>query len=260
MDDECLAVEFLSLASFDSIAAGYAAVNANESLRGFPFVVRASECFRDIATETKVRSQINKEREVKGYSCHNGSSMSSTGREALEAFDDASLAFNTVDSLSTRGNALLPDVMAILAEEANVERALWLAYVISPVTKEGIETGELHLDPPFGSNWQFLSSGTKVWYAVAIPEECKDEQQDDGEKEAFPPFILSDYSQFKSPNMREIQRLHGCVYQCTLQAGDFISIPIHWPHCVTTTEPSIGLSGYTSTPIMMRDAALLRIA
>ena len=38
------------------------------------------------------------------------------------------------------------------------------------------------------------------------------------------------------------------VLTADIQAGDFLSFPVSWPHAVATLEASLGLSGYMAVP------------
>jgi hypothetical protein len=77
-----------------------------------PFIVRNDASFSILATEINERKQINREQSVKGYDS-TGKVCRLSGRQALLNFDDCSLAFNIVDSATTRGHSdLLPKYLA----------------------------------------------------------------------------------------------------------------------------------------------------
>ncbi len=75
-------------------------------------------------------------------------------------------SFNVVDSVSTRGLSLLPAALAAWNQRCGdaFDHHVSLAYVLSPA-KPGV-FGTLHLDPPYGSNWQYLCCGLKTWATI----------------------------------------------------------------------------------------------
>ncbi len=218
----------LPFATFATMEEGYAA--CAESGRGFPFVVRACAGF-EATTEAAVRGQLGHERDIKGYTMSGGTQHLS-GREALRKWDNSSLECNVVDSASTRGHtALLPAALAAISRDALVPESLWLAYVLSP--EDLINCGALHIDPPYGSGWQYLARGRKHWYALDHAA-----------------FSLADYEAAHGcppppPIMHTIISKHSVV-DVVIGPGDFVSCPAGWPHAVATLEASIGLSGYTA--------------
>ena len=52
------------------------------------------------------------------------------------------------------------------------------------------------------------------------------------------------------PDMKALSLLHDC-YRVDIGPGDFVSVPIHWPHSINTTGASLGLSGYGAVPTSM---------
>ena len=156
-----------SIIAYPTLEEGYAACTL---LGAHPFVVRRnlesnSTCeFNERATVQAISSQIRVEREIKGYG-ENGS-QSSSGREALAAWNNDELLFNVVDSASTRGNSLLSHSLAEIGRNAGVDEDFLLAYVLSPVSLNG-QAGELHIDPPYGSGWQYLAGdSSKTWFII----------------------------------------------------------------------------------------------
>lgn len=51
----------------------------------------------------------------------------------------------------------------------------------------------------------------------------------------------------RGPDMVAIASRHE-VWTALLLAGDFISVPVRWPHAVCTSEASVGVSGYGVVP------------
>jgi hypothetical protein len=231
---------------YASLEAGYDACNALG--RGHAFVVRA--CGDKFGLLASIRSQIRLEKSVYGTNYGTTVTKFTSGKECLCAWDDNTLAFNVIDSVSTRGHSLLmPAYLAEIGRESGVSESMWLAYVVSAASSQ---CGELHVDPPFGSGWQYLAQGIKQWFII-------DEQD--------PSFSLKSYNATSAaasgPDMSTIAASMGSgrIYSAVISTGDFLSCPLDWPHAVFTREKSIGLSGYTATPelrqAVMAEAALL---
>lgn len=146
-----------------------------------------------------------------------------SGVQCLSDYDDESLSFNIVDSQSTRGfQDLLPKALQDLAIESGIDSDVWLSYVMSPVEVYPlVSIGATHIDPPYGSGWQYISEGMKRWY-------------------------IFDHS----------GALGTIVYSSVIYAGDFLSCPMTFNHCVKTIMKTIGLSGYSSSPILIANIAL----
>ena len=215
---------------FASFEEGFEACRQNG--QGFPFVIRACRSF-SLMTEAVIRNQISKERIVKGYV--KGEVQLSTGQSALDAWDSQCLGFNIVDSVSSRGySLLLPKALEIINRKADVEESLWLAYVLSPANP--LQCGEIHIDPPFGSGWQYLAVGKKTWYVMDRSLFSIDDYNSSiaGDKE------------FDAPDMDELSK-HFEIISATIGPGDFLSCPIDWPHAVKSLEGSLGISGYSES-------------
>lgn len=227
------ATKFHKFRQFATLEAGYAACDAEGT--AFPFVVRAANSFQSIAEiNAALRSQLRKEQLVTGYA--GGKTFQLPGRVALQQWEDNTLGFNIVDSSSTRGSiGLLPKALGDINRTRHVPESVWLAYVLSPSRPHAC--GELHIDPPFGSGWQYLATGSKVWYVL------------DGSSFSLAGHTASlDADQrLQPPCMSELAK-SNTVFQVTIGAGDFVSCPMDWPHAVLTLEASLGLSGYTATP------------
>lgn len=211
----------IPLPEYDSIEAGF--VVSNASKLGLPFVVRAAQlqsingCI--FPTLINIRQQILKEKIVKGYES-SGKVHNESGYQYLSDYDDDTLSFNIVDSQSTRGySRLLPMSLQMLSSQSGIDSDVWLSYVISPVFAIYPLTsiGSTHIDPPYGSGWQYISEGMKQWY-------------------------IFDHTSCINGTV---------VYSSTLYAGDFISCPMTLSHCVRTMIKTIGLSGYSSSPILL---------
>ena len=52
------------------------------------------------------------------------------------------------------------------------------------------------------------------------------------------------------PDMAALS-LTGDCYKTVIGAGDFVYVPIHWAHAISTTLASVGLSGYGCVPTCM---------
>lgn len=238
---------FRSFREFDTITEGFAAAEC-EGVDALPFVVRASEAalagifksgFGADATswpsEAMIRDQLRREQDVKGYLGAYNDAVHMTGRDTLSCFDAGTMTHNVVDSESTRSStSLLSGEMIALNAKSRVDSDNWLAYVISPRSKG---CGQLHKDPPHGSNWQYLSSGSKTWYAMSTSFDL-------GVHNAttFQPGV--------PPDMAALS-LTGDCYKTVIGAGDFVYVPIHWAHAISTTLASVGLSGYGCVPTCM---------
>jgi hypothetical protein len=171
-----------------------------------PIIVRS--CWNEFPPEilAKIRKQIRHEQVVHGYQYQTNTRIEIPGFQVLDQFDQsAHFNFNIVDSPSTRGITLLPQSIECANRNAGIMESVWLAYVITgnPVD------GEWHIDPPYGSGWQFLAQGEKEWCIESLPD-CE----------------------------------RG-VYKGVIYAGDWIYCPSGWRHAVKTIRKSIGLSGYT---------------
>jgi len=166
---------FVSIREFATLQEAYAVVRSEEY--PLPFVVRVANLSledSDLSVSSgsdsttwsqtaQIRSQIKFERVVHGYDVDDITTKF-TGREALRLWDENILPANIIDSGSTRGDGLLHPTMLDLAQQSDVHNIYWLAYVLSLVTSC---PGELHVDPPHGSNWQYLSKGEKTWYTLS---------------------------------------------------------------------------------------------
>ena len=93
--------------------------------------------------------------------------------------------------------------------------------------------GALHGAPPYGSAWQYLASGEKVWFALANNT-----------------FSLQSFAgATKAPDMASLSLLHAC-YRVVIRPGDFVSVPMAWAHAVDTRTAAIGLSGYSASTML----------
>ena len=209
----------IPLTEYSSIESGFLASNA--SLLGIPFIVRAAnlESINESVFPKlmHIRKQILKEQILKGYK-NSGMSHIESGFQCLSDYDDDILSFNIVDSQSTRGySLLLPKLLQDLAFESGIDSDVWLSYVISPAAIYPlVSIGSTHTDPPYGSGWQYISEGMKQWY-------------------------IFDHSGVNGT----------IIYSSVIYAGDFISCPMTFHHCVRTIIKTIGLSGYSSSPILL---------
>jgi len=216
---------------FPSITEGFSACEL-EGTESLPFIVRGGE-EGTWASLASIRKQLGRESSVKGYSVTGkGETIYMSGQDTMTCFDDETMTHNVVDAESTRSaTALLSDDMTSISTESRVDRENWCAYVVSPTSHE---CGTLHCDPPHGSNWQYLASGEKVWYALNNNT-----------------FSLQSFEgSTKAPDMASLSLLHDC-YRVVISSGDFISVPIHWAHAVDTRMAAIGLSGYSAIPTSM---------
>lgn len=228
---------------FETLTSGYAACAAAES--PFPFVVRQSVDFAACASVAAIRAQLMLEEEVKGLDEKDGSYGYQSGREALANYDAGKRGVNIIDAEAgwdvetwkrTAGALdLMPAEMQRLPGSQLLNTRLLLAYVLSPLLREGSEgsLGALHIDPPLGSGWQYVAVGCKTWFVLQPHETFSSAER--CRKVSKPPDIAA------------ISAVTG-VLTATLQAGDFLSFPCCWAHCVATHEPSVGLSGYSVQP------------
>lgn len=141
---------------FETIVQGYDYCRLNGPI---PFVVRNCTEFLS-ATPGSIRSQINLEKEIHGY--NNEGTHEVTGRVAYDRWLNDTLDFNIVDSSSSRGSVLLPNIIRELNIANDVDSFLWFSYVL---TLAGVQS-KCHIDPPFGSGWQFISEGDKEWTII----------------------------------------------------------------------------------------------
>lgn len=229
---------------FATLSLGYAACEAEAV--PFPFVVRSCADFAACASEAAVRTQMRLESEVRGYSANAG--VVTTGRVALASFDAHALACNVIDSECKRPAALMPLALAATPGIESVHSSLRLAYVLSPLPAVLGEFGDLHCDPPWGSGWQWLARGRKRWH-------CVDDAPVEGRTSAY---SRAQCAALQSPpDMAQVAR-NARVLTATIEAGDFLSFPVSWPHAVATLEESIGLSGYMAVPTPRTPAAQLQ--
>ena len=129
-----------------------------------------------------------------------------------------------------------------------------LAYVMTPANDT---CGSLHIDPPYGSNWQFLCTGAKVWWALdprsgfSLPAwtAARDTAAEAGSAAGADSGVGMTRN-FSGPDAGELLALHTAhdVHTTRLAPGDFVSVPLAWPHWVATPEWSLGVSGYAETP------------
>jgi hypothetical protein len=220
---------FITFREFDTVTEGFCACEL-EGVESLPFVVRANSTGDSWSSLASIRKQLARESSVKGYLVSgNGETIYMSGQGTISCFDEGTMVHNVVDAESTRSaTALLSSEIAFISSESRVDRENWCAYVVSPAS---LVCGSLHCDPPHGSNWQYLASGQKVWYA--LNNKTFSLQTFEGSTEA--------------PDMASLSLLHDC-YRCIIEAGDFVSVPIHWAHAVNTRLAAIGLSGYSAIP------------
>lgn len=186
-------------------------------------------------SETTIRGQMCRERDIKGYEGAANEAVHMTGRDTLSCFDAGEMTHNVVDSESTRSStSLLSGEMIALNTTSRVDSDNWLAYVVSPMSNR---CGQLHKDPPHGSNWQYLSSGSKTWYAMSAAFDLEGHNAT-----TLEPGV--------PPDMAALS-LSGDCYKAVIGAGDFVYVPIHWAHAINTTLASVGLSGYGCVPTCM---------
>jgi len=232
---------YIPFREFNTVTKGFEACEAEGQL-AVPFVVRASALALsginkgDVGANksswpslAKIRNQLGLEAYIEGYSCVNSEKISLSGADTLIAHDNGTLNHNVIDSISTRSStSLLSEQMINVNKSSRVDEQNWLAYVVSPVSNQ---IGALHCDPPFGSNWQFMAEGKKTWYAVSPKE--------------FDIKLFDCHG--KAPDMKKISLLYD-TYKVSIGPGDFVSVPIFWPHAIQTNIAAIGLSGYSLVP------------
>ena len=207
----------LPISVFATLQQGYA---ANAGPVALPFVVRACGEFAE-ATCASVRSQFRLEQSVTGYA--KGVTHAASGRDALAAWDALTLDFNIVDSASTRGHLLLPAIFRENGGQECTMVSVRLAYCASPAAPD--TCGDLHMDPPYGSNWQYLAVGDKTWYCIdpaSLFSLTAYRASGPGSRPG-PPDVVALAAEFP-------------VHAITIGAGDFIAVPLHWAHAVLTTR------------------------
>ena len=263
---------FLSFREFETITEGYLACES-EGTKSLPFVVRASSLalsgvYKGDTTSNstswpsleQIRKQLSREADIKGYVGKKNTTIHMNGKDTLASYDDLSLQHNVVDSESTRSStSLLSSEMIAISSESRVDRENWLAYVVSPASNK---CGQLHTDPPHGSNWQYLSSGSKIWYCinvstfdvkvydVSITTATAATSIAATATVATTATTAATATVATPPDMEALSLLHDC-YRTTINPGDFVSVPIYWAHSINTKIASIGLSGYTAIPTSM---------
>jgi hypothetical protein len=160
------------------------------------------------------------------------------GRAALASFDDDTLRCNVIDSECSRPAALMPAALAASPGTDAVRASLRLAYVLSPMPAVAGAFGDLHCDPPMGSGWQFIARGRKRWH-------CVDDAKVQGRDSAY---SRAQCRRVACPPDMAAVALTARVLTADIEAGDFLSFPVSWPHAVATLEASLGLSGYAAVP------------
>lgn len=147
---------FKSVLEFSSLQEGYDFCRKNGPN---PFIVRNCPDFIS-ATHLEITSQMKLETEIHGY--NQSGTHKVRGRDAYNTWVDDTLDFNIVDSCSSRGCLLLPKVLKDLNIANEVEAMVWFSYVLTLAAVQS----KVHIDPPFGSGWQYLSQGSKCWTIV----------------------------------------------------------------------------------------------
>jgi hypothetical protein len=147
---------FRSVMEFSRLIDGYDYCRANGPT---PFVVRNCVDFIE-ATQAQVQSQIKFEKSLHGYNSSGRHHV--TGRVAFDSWLDGTLSFNIVDSNSSRGSRLLPSILRELNIANHVDSEVWFSYVLTVANVQS----KVHVDPPFGSGWQFLTQGSKEWTII----------------------------------------------------------------------------------------------
>ncbi len=153
---------------------------------------------------------------------------------------------------------MLPVIIQQLCIANGVDKMFWLSYVLTLAKVQS----KCHIDPPFGSGWQFLSEGRKEWtifdkhffYEIPVAADQLSflimTKTDKFSVLEIRPSVaaLPLTSNFNSQNDYDVEQLSKFypneLYRCTLNASDFISCPEDWPHAVMTTVKTCGLSGY----------------
>ena len=261
-DSEQPTSSFLSFREFETITEGYLACES-EGIKSLPFVVRASSLalsgvYKGDTTSNstswpsleQIRKQLSREADIKGYVGKDNTTKHMSGKDTLASYDDLSLQHNVVDSESTRSStSLLSSEMIEISSESRVDRENWLAYVVSPASNK---CGQLHTDPPHGSNWQYLSSGSKIWYCINVStfDVKVYDVSTTTTATSTTPIAATATATATPPDMEALSLLHDC-YRTTINQGDFVSVPIYWAHSINTKIASIGLSGYTAIPTSM---------
>jgi hypothetical protein len=151
-----MANNFKTVLEFNSLLEGYNHCRTNGPN---PFVVRNCLEFCT-ATPQRIQSQMNLELAIHGYNATGTHEVS--GRQAYESWLNDTLDFNIVDSSSSRGCALLPLIIRDLNIANCVDSMVWFSYVLTLAAVQS----KCHIDPPFGSGWQFLSVGNKEWTII----------------------------------------------------------------------------------------------
>jgi hypothetical protein len=254
---------FLPVREFETIFEGFQACE-KEGEDSLPFVVRSSKNNSDVKpngtawpTVEMIRRQLGKEKNIRGYAC--GKTVFMSGMKTLEQYDSSTMMHNVVDAESTRSStSLLPQSMITMNETSRVEQENWLAYVVSPTSNT---IGTLHCDPPFGSNWQYVAEGRKIWYTISPKNfdiKSYNSKLDSTNNDSTICKCTTKEEESKNevnlvkapPDMEKLSMTHD-VYSVTIAPGDFISVPIFWPHAIQTIEKVLGLSGYSIIPNIM---------
>ena len=94
-----------------------------------------------------------------GYS-HGGETITETGQETYTSWSNNELKHNVVDSQALVSDLSLPAAFIELNRQAEVPPDCWLAYTLTCANN----SGEIHVDPRWGSGWQFLVEGSKQWF------------------------------------------------------------------------------------------------
>ena len=227
---------------FGTLSLGYAACELEAA--PFPFVVRRCADFGGSCSEAAIRDALRAEPEVTGYRDDAGYTdhVRQAGRDALASFDACELSCNVIDSQCRRPGSLIPAALAATPGADAVRPSLRLAYVLSPLPEVPGAFGDLHCDPPLGSGWQYLARGRKRWHCIddaAVAGRASAYSRAQCRRVACPPDMAS-------------VALTARVMTAEIEAGDFISFPVSWPHAVATLEASLGLSGYAAVPTCKR--------
>jgi hypothetical protein len=147
---------FKCVKEFDTLLEGYNYCRENGPI---PFVVR--NCLEFLsASSLQIEKQINLEASIHGYNECGTHKVS--GKLAFDKWSTDTLDFNIVDSSSSRGTVLLPLILRELNIANDIDVMLWLSYVLTLARVQS----KVHIDPPFGSGWQFLAEGSKEWTII----------------------------------------------------------------------------------------------